>query len=122
MLQLLWSTPLRKWITSTCVAIASVFGVITGASKAIESWDDLGMPTPATRSWTRSKVAHIPQVLLDINSGKREAAEARRDQLELEELKASTPEEKLKAQQLQRKQNELIQLYNKREDEIRKDK
>ena len=112
MLNLIWSTPTRKTLTSTCAAIAAIFGVITGGPNALEAWDDMSLPTFATRGWVR--VQYAPQttglkaIQLDIANGKREAAEARRDKLELDLLGAKSEEEKVKNLQLQRREKETL--------------
>ena len=122
MLSFFWATPTRKWITSTCAALAAIFGVIIKAPEALESWDGQGLPTPATRGWTRVQTAEMKLILLDINAGKREAAERSRDRLELEFLDAKTPDAQIKNKQLQRKEQETIDALAKQADEIKKRK
>lgn len=106
---LIWSTPVRKTITSTCAALAAIFGVISAGPKAFEVWDEQGLPTFATRGWTRTKIAGLKDIQLDIATGKREAAERERDRLELDLINAKSEEEKIKNQQLQRRAKETIE-------------
>lgn len=104
----IWSTGLRKTVTSLATTIAAVFGMITAAPTAIEAWDSQGLPTFATRGWARVQLAEYKGIRLDIAHGKKEAAEGRLDQLELELLKAASDEEKVKNLQAQRKQKDTI--------------
>lgn len=103
-----WSTALRKTITSTAAAIAAVLGVITAAPTALEAWDGAGLPTFATRGWTRVQLVEYKALRLDIANGKKESAEGRLDQLELDYLKAQTEAEKVQNLQAQRRQKDTI--------------
>lgn len=105
---LAWSTPLRKTVTSLATTIAAVLGVITAAPSALEAWDSQGLPTFATRGWTRLQLVEYKALRLDIANGKKEAAEGRLDQLELDYLKAGTDAERVQNLQAQRRAKDTI--------------
>lgn len=105
----LWSTPRRKAVTSIITTITAALGIITAWPTAMEAWDGQGMPTFATRGWTRVQMADYKGIRMDIATGKREAAEGRLDQLELDLLKTMSEEEKIKNLQAQRRQKDTIE-------------
>lgn len=116
---LLWGTPMRKTVSSSAAMLVTIFGIITKGPEAMEAWDGQGLPTVATRGWTRLHTAQLRDIQIDIANGKREQAEATRDRLELDYLKASSDDERVKNKQLQRKQQELIDAYRDQVNAIR---
>lgn len=112
---LLWSSPQRKAITSMATLASAIFGVIVGVVPAMEAWDAGGLPTMATRAWTRAQMAQFADwsiqtkaTRIDIANGKKEAAERDLDKLELDIIKAGSEEEKVKNLQIQRRTKDTI--------------
>lgn len=99
-----------KSVTAVFVLLASMSGTIAGA-------DHLLWVTPAPIAYVDKTVRIAGDVIqLDLANGKREASQRAIDDLEFKELQASSPEQKLKIQQIKRREQ---QTYDALTDQIK---
>lgn len=95
--------------------VLTVLSMLAAASYAVAG-DRI---VPASQDYVNMRFAQMRDLQIDLANGKREAAEARRDELELQYLRAQTDEERVKNKQLQRRQQELIDAYRDQVNAIR---
>lgn len=104
--------------TAIATFIGAVLGAIVGWTPAVNAWDDMGLPTAATRAWVRDDNGQIKNLVSTLNAkqrdmqidnanGKIEAATSSRNAIEIASLKYDD-EGKIKAQQEIRRLNEMI--------------
>lgn len=121
-------TPGRKFIAIVS-AVGVIFGAIAGFTPALSAWDDMGLPTPATRAWVRDDNGQIKALVALLNSkqadlqldnvnGKIEATTAARNSLEIAALNYDA-EGKVKAAQEMRRLDDTIAALNEQKRAIR---
>ena len=96
---------------------AAILAFLAGLDGAIAQADRLLWVVPAPIPYVDKhiRMAGDP-ILLDLANGKREASQRAIDDLELKEIQAKTPEEKLKIQQIKRRET---QTYDALTDQIK---
>lgn len=106
LIETIWGTALRKFVTTLAVFISSVAGAIVAVPPA---WSTMGLPIFATRAWAELEIRHpiklaqaqtqkqIIDLQLDIAMGKLDQLDNNRAALEIEKLKTPIDEIKTKA-------------------------
>lgn len=111
-------------------AVGTVLTILTTATPAVTAWDDMGLPTMATRSWVRDDNGQLKQLVSALNAkqadlqidnvnGKIESTTAARNKLEIDAL-GYDPAAKIRASQEMRRLDDTINALNEQKRAIRR--
>lgn len=123
------SMSLLAKITAIGSLVGVILGTIAGFTPAVSAWDEMGLPTAATRAWVRDDNGQLKQLVSALNAkqtdlqldnvnGKIEAITAARNKLEIDALSYDQVA-KIRATQEIRRLDETIAALNDQKRAIR---